>query len=87
MGFNTADCLLEGGIMFPEFRDLISELKHNDIHFTQLFEKHNALDHRISNMENHLMPGTHEEIERLKKEKLLLKDQIYKHLQMVIAKD
>ncbi len=69
--------------MFPEFRDLISELKHNDMHFTQLFEKHNALDHRISNMENHITPSTHEEIERLKKEKLLLKDQIYSHLKMV----
>jgi uncharacterized protein len=73
--------------MFPESRDLISELKYNDIHFTRLFEKHHALDHRISNMDNHLTSGTHEEIERLKKEKLLLKDQIYRHLQMVIAKD
>jgi uncharacterized protein len=28
-------------------------------------------------MENHISPGTHEEIETLKKEKLLLKDQLY----------
>ena len=28
-------------------------------------------------MESHLEPGTHEEIETLKKEKLLLKDQLY----------
>lgn len=72
--------------MFPEFRDLISEFKYNDNHFTQLFEKHNALDHRISNKENHITPSAHEEIERLKKERLLLKDQIYSHLKMVSAK-
>ena len=72
--------------MFPEFRDLISELKHHDIHFMNLFEKHNALDHRIKNMEDHIEHGTHEEIERLKKEKLLLKDQLYKHLKMVSEK-
>ena len=69
--------------MFPEYRDLISELKHNDLHFMHLFEKHNALDDRIKNMENHIEPGTHEEIEILKKEKLLLKDQIYSHLKLV----
>jgi len=28
-------------------------------------------------MENHLEPGTHEQIETLKKEKLHLKDQLY----------
>jgi uncharacterized protein YdcH (DUF465 family) len=43
----------------------------------RLFDKHNALDHRIKAMESHTEPGTHEEIETLKKEKLLLKDQLY----------
>lgn len=66
--------------MFPEYRDLISKLKNNDHHFTQLFDKHNALDQKIQNMENHIEAATHEEIESLKKEKLLLKDQIYAHL-------
>jgi hypothetical protein len=32
-------------------------------------------------MESHLEPGTHEEIETQKKEKLLLKDQLYVILQ------
>ena len=30
--------------MFPEFRDLITRLKTEDLHFTRLFDKHNALD-------------------------------------------
>lgn len=63
--------------MFPEYRDLITKLKHNDQHFTRLFDKHNDLDQKIKNMESHVSPGTHEEIEGLKKEKLLLKDQLY----------
>jgi len=63
--------------VFHEFRDLISELKTSDRYFQGLFEKHNALDQKIKNMETHVEPGTHEEIETLKKEKLLLKDQLY----------
>jgi uncharacterized protein YdcH (DUF465 family) len=63
--------------MFPEYRDLITKLKTTDHHFTRLFDKHNALDQKIKNMESHLTPATHEEIEVLKKEKLMLKDQLY----------
>lgn len=63
--------------MFPEYRDLISQLKTTDHHFNRLFEQHNAVDQRVKNMESRIEVGTHEDIEILKKEKLLLKDQIY----------
>lgn len=63
--------------MFPEFRDLITQLKGHDAHFTRLFDKHNELDQLIKNKEAHIEPSSQIEIERLKKEKLLLKDQIY----------
>lgn len=63
--------------MFPEFRDLITQLKTHDAHFTRMFDKHNELDQTIKNMESHIQPGTHVEIEVLKKEKLALKDQLY----------
>lgn len=66
--------------MFPEYRDLITHLKHHDHHFTRLFDKHNELDQKIKNMESHIEPGTTYEIEVLKKEKLALKDQLYTHL-------
>lgn len=72
--------------MFPEYRDLITKLKHNDQHFTRLFDKHNELDQKIKNMESHISPGTHEEIEILKKEKLLIKDQLYDILKKASAK-
>ena len=71
--------------MFPEYRDLITKLKGHDAHFTRLFDKHNALDQRIKNMESHIEPGTPEQIETKKKEKLLLKDQLYAHLKRVEA--
>jgi uncharacterized protein len=63
--------------MFPEYRELISQLKTTDRHFSHMFDKHNLLDQKIQKMEAHSQPSTPEEIEVLKKEKLLLKDQIY----------
>ncbi|MDI1243857.1 MAG: DUF465 domain-containing protein [Rhodoferax sp.] len=63
--------------MFPEYRDLIAQLKISDLNFVRLFEKHNTLDQKIRHMEAHIEPGNHEEIEHLKKEKLLLKDGLY----------
>lgn len=71
--------------MFPEYRDLISELKTTDRHFLSLFEKHNQLDQKIKNIESRIEPGTHEEIEILKKEKLALKDQLYSLLKKASA--
>jgi hypothetical protein len=63
--------------MFPEYRELITKLKTTDRHFSHLFDKHNNLDQKIQRMEAHTEPSTPEEIEVLKKEKLLLKDQLY----------
>jgi hypothetical protein len=72
--------------MFPEYRTLISQLKQHDRHFQHLFEQHNALDQQIQNMEHHLLPGSPEEIESLKKEKLHLKDQLFQVLLQASAK-
>ncbi|SPB13678.1 hypothetical protein NOV72_00942 [Caballeronia novacaledonica] len=63
--------------MFPEYRELISRLKSEDAHFSRLFERHNELDHQISNMETGVTPADSFAIESLKKEKLLLKDKLY----------
>lgn len=63
--------------MFPEFRDLITQLKTTDHHFTRQFDRHNELDHQIKNLEARIEMGSNEQIEILKKEKLQLKDQIY----------
>ncbi len=66
--------------MFPEYRELISKLKTSDRHFATLFEKHNELDAKIKRMDEGIDPTTQEGIEELKKQKLHLKDQLYKVL-------
>ncbi|KJG12449.1 hypothetical protein UB37_12760 [Photobacterium iliopiscarium] len=66
--------------MFPEYRSLISALKGHDVHFDRLFKKHNELDDKINVMT--AASGFDETlIEQLKKEKLLLKDEIFAYLQ------
>lgn len=63
--------------MFPEYRSLITTLKQSDQHFTRLFDQHNDLDQKIKNIEAQIEPGTGVEVEKLKKEKLRLKDELY----------
>lgn len=63
--------------MFPEFRDLISELKTRDAHFSRLFDQHNELDQRIKNIEARIEPGSAVDVENMKKAKLRLKDELY----------
>ena len=63
--------------MFPEFREQIADMRANDRHFSRLFEQHNALDHEIKNLEDRRTPRLHTQIEKLKKEKLLIKERLY----------
>ena len=63
--------------MFPEYRELITQLKTTDHHFSRLFDKHNDLDQKIKNLESGIEKATDLEIESLKKEKLHLKDELY----------
>jgi uncharacterized protein YdcH (DUF465 family) len=63
--------------MFPEYRELITQLKTSDAHFVSLFQQHNTLDQQVKRMVSRTDPSTPEEIETLKKEKLHLKDEIF----------
>jgi uncharacterized protein YdcH (DUF465 family) len=64
--------------MLHEYRDEIHELKMQNAHFARIFEKHNELDDKVTKAENGDIPMTDMELETLKKEKLLLKDEAYK---------
>lgn len=68
--------------MFHEHRELIAKLRQEDNHFSRLFDKHNELDTQIEKLANNPVTATSEpeEIEKLKKEKLHLKDEIYAYL-------
>ena len=63
--------------MFPEYRELISQLKEEDVNFKRLFNKHNDLDQELQTLESRDFSEIHTEIEKKKKEKLQLKDQLY----------
>jgi uncharacterized protein YdcH (DUF465 family) len=64
--------------MLHEYRDEIHELKIQNAHFAKIFEKHNELDQKVEDAEAGRIPMTDFELENLKKEKLLLKDEAYK---------
>ena len=53
--------------MFPEYRDLISQLKQSDKRFARLFDEHNELDEKIANMAKNPVTGNLDEVELLNK--------------------
>ncbi len=61
--------------MLHEYRDEISELKQQNAHFAKIFEKHNDLDQKVTDVEEGRAPKDDFELEKMKKEKLLLKDE------------
>ena len=62
--------------MLLEYRDEIRDLKMSNAHFTKIFEKHNELDQTITDVNEERLNISDTEVEVLKKEKLLLKDEI-----------
>ncbi len=64
--------------MLHEYKEEIHELKMNNAHFTKIFEKHNEIDRKVEDAEADRIILTDVELETLKKEKLLLKDEAYK---------
>jgi uncharacterized protein YdcH (DUF465 family) len=63
--------------MLHEYRDIISKLKQENAHFAKIFEKHNELDDKIKEVEEGRESMDDLELEKLKKEKLRLKDEAY----------
>jgi uncharacterized protein YdcH (DUF465 family) len=63
--------------MLHEYRDEIHDLKISNAHFAKIFEKHNELDKQVEDAEAGRTHITDMELEVLKKEKLLLKDEAY----------
>lgn len=64
--------------MLHEYKNEIHDLKQSNKHFANIFDKHNDLDKKIEHANLGDIPMTDTEIETLKKEKLLLKDEVYK---------
>jgi len=64
--------------MFHEDRDIVTKLKQENAHFKKVFDKHNEIHDELDKVElagnDHINPM---EIEKMKKEKLKLKDEAY----------
>lgn len=72
--------------MFHEYREEISKLKVEDNHFAKIFEKHNDLDSKITDAEEGREHLSDPDLEKLKKEKLKLKDEAHSILMKFINK-
>jgi uncharacterized protein YdcH (DUF465 family) len=64
--------------MLAKYRDEISALKQSNAHFAKIFEKHNELDQKAKDADEGRLYLSDTELETIKKEKLLLKDEALK---------
>jgi uncharacterized protein YdcH (DUF465 family) len=69
--------------MFPEYRALITKLKTDDAHFLKVFNKHNALDDEIKELEQHGSTVFTNEVQELKKKKLHVKEELHTILKSI----
>lgn len=64
--------------MLHEYRDEITALRQTNAHFAKIFEKHNELDQIAKDVDEGRAHMSDAELEQVKKEKLLLKDEALK---------
>ncbi len=63
---------------FPELADAVARLKDTDLHFAHLLKQHDAADDQITKDEMGVAPMGDIALEVLKKQRLHLKDELYK---------
>lgn len=62
---------------FPEYRDVIQQLRDSNGEFARLYEEYEALDDEILKIEQNVEPVSDFYAEDLKKRRVHLKDQLY----------
>lgn len=65
---------------FPQYSDLIDELKKTDLKFQEHFKTYAELDQEIEGLERRDAPVGDDKLHRMKQRRLQLKDDIYKTL-------
>ncbi len=65
---------------FPQFGELIDELKQNDPKFQEHFRQYAELDQEIEGLERRDAPIGDDKLHQMKQQRLLLKDDLYKTL-------
>lgn len=67
---------------FPEHKDRIHTLKMSDAHFARLFEQYHGVTNEVEKLERADMPVNDTLVEDLKKQRVALKDELYR---MIVA--
>jgi len=62
---------------FPEYRERIHTLKAENAHFRRLYDEYHELDRQVHRAGTDVEPVSDEHAEELKKQRLLLKDELY----------
>ncbi|MDO3722113.1 DUF465 domain-containing protein [Marinobacter sp. chi1] len=65
---------------FPQFSDLIKELKTTDTKFGESLKRYTELDQEIEGLERRDSPIGDDKLHRLKQQRVELKDQLYQTL-------
>ena len=63
---------------FPELATAVAHLKESDPHFAHLLKKHDAIDEQVTADEMGVAPMGDVELEGMKKQRLHLKDELYR---------
>ncbi|SNY49485.1 hypothetical protein SAMN06297280_1430 [Arsukibacterium tuosuense] len=66
---------------FPEHKALIHTLKMENSHFARLFDEYHDVDHEVRRIETGAETTADEYLETRKKQRLLLKDQLFEMIQ------
>lgn len=61
---------------YPAYKDLIPEVSEEDPHFASLLEEYRGVQHRIHRIESLKEREADAELERMKRHRLALKDEI-----------
>ena len=62
---------------FPQLSDRIHQLKTEDAHFAKLFGEYDTLDHEIRRIEEHGSAIGDADLEKMKYQRIHLKDALY----------
>lgn len=65
---------------FPDFKDTIHDLKVKDAHFAKLFDEYHGVTNEVERLERADMPVNDLVVEELKKQRVVLKDELYRML-------
>lgn len=74
MSLEKHNLLLE----FPESKETIHSLKMGNNHFARLFDEYDDVDHEVRRIETGVENTSDEYLESRKKQRLKLKDELYK---------